>query len=340
MKISENTVLDEVLALPALKGREYMADPGVGPLMKRLLGEEAYFSLLKGREFNQIPIREYTTLLPTWNVPSTVSALRFLVNKLEEGSVFYDFWDEEEKRVNPALGQTGLSAFPVPGSEFFVVICSGGGLNTVASIGEAIPMAMKLYEAGISAFVLEYRCGANARADQPEDDLGRAVRYILENRELFGVGEKYAVAGFSAGGYVAGLFGTEHLGYKKYGCPRPAAMVLSYPVITMGSWTHAMTRQNLLGEKSDDSRAQAYYSIEKHVSGNYPPVYMWQSEADDEVPVQNTQLLKEALEEAGVPCTYRTWPGTAHGTGIAEGTEAESWVSEAITFLEGVLQKS
>ena len=76
------------------------------------------------------------------------------------------------------------------------------------------------------------------------------------------------------------------------------------------------------------------YSVEKQVTGNYPPSFIWQCENDWEVSVENTRLLAAALKKAGVAYRYKTYPGDAHGWGCGDGTAAEGWLKEAVAFWE------
>ena len=114
--------------------------------------------------------------------------------------------------------------FSIPGKKRFVVICAGGGYGSCCTMIEGIPLTKRLNELGISAFVLYYRVGEKAHIPNPMDDLARAVSYILKRAEEFDVSDEYGVMGFSAGGHLAATFGTEAIGYKKYGLPKPGMM--------------------------------------------------------------------------------------------------------------------
>ena len=131
----------------------------------------------------------------------------------------------------------------------FAVICPGGGYSIVCSFIEGTPIARRLNERGISAFIVYYRVRGKARFPQPQDDLARAVEEILSRAEEYRVEkESYSVWGSSAGGHLAASFGTESMGWAKYGLPKPGAIVLSYPVISMvGELPHRETHDNLLG---------------------------------------------------------------------------------------------
>lgn len=233
-----------------------------------------------------------------------------------------------------APNRYALKHYPAPGGQKapFAVICPGGGYGMVASSVEGKPYAKKLNEMGFSAFVLRYRCGRKARFPAPMDDLAQAVRYILAGAERLNVQRAgYSVWGSSAGGHLAASFGTQNMGYSHYGLPKPGAIVLAYPVISMGPLGHSGSTRNLLGKCPDSHRVRTA-SIDQNVSQNYPPTYIWNSTTDELVSPQNGALLADALQAAGVPHVYRRFESGRHGCGLATGTDCEPWFAQAVSF--------
>lgn len=216
----------------------------------------------------------------------------------------------------------------------FALICPGGGYSMVCSFIEGEPYAKKLNELGYSAFVLYYRCGKQASFPNPQDDLARALRDILSRAdELHLETEGYSVWGSSAGGHLAASFGTESLGYAHYGLPKPAALVLTYPVITMEDFTHGGSRDNLLG-KQPSRKMIELCSIEQQVTENYPPSFVWCGDADRTVDPKNSKAFAKALEENGVPVQFEHFPGVDHGVGLGTGLACEPWFDHAVSFWE------
>ncbi len=221
-------------------------------------------------------------------------------------------------------------------SRKFALVLAGGGYRFVCSASESFPIAARLSELGYESFVLHYRCGEGYYAPAPLDDLSCAVRFILDNRELFGVDtEGYSVIGLSAGAHLVATLGTDNLGYPARNLPKPGMIGLAYPVITMGDLSHSGSREALFGpdHKEDPAMIEAY-SIEKHVTPGYPPVFLWQCSRDSLVPIANSQMMAKALEENGVPFVYETYDSDVHGWGFALGEEAEGWVDRATDFWE------
>ena len=227
-----------------------------------------------------------------------------------------------------------LKFYPAPGKTVGprALVCPGAGYGAVMSCFQRIPVAGALNQRGYAAFVLRYHVRKKAAFPAPLLDLGRAVKAITENKGGWPIDpSRYAVFGFSAGAHLTAMFGTEALGWKRLGLPRPAALVLSYPVITMAERTHPGSRENLLGKQSEPS-AIARCSVERQVSGQYPPTFLWCGDADNTVDPENSRMMHAALEEAGVPHLWKMYPGVDHGVGLGTGLACEGWLDEAVQF--------
>lgn len=212
------------------------------------------------------------------------------------------------------------------------IICPGGGYGAVVDHVEGEPFARKLNEMGISAFVVFYRVAPNADFPNPQDDLAEAVRQVMEMAEEKHLDmEHYSVWGSSAGGHLVATFGTEKLGYMKYGLPKPAALILVYPVISMGEFAHQGSKYNLLGENPSAEMIELT-SVEKQVSASYPPSFVWCGDADSVVNPENSRMMAKALEAAGIPYKYMEFLGVDHGEGVGVGLACEPWFEEAVNF--------
>ncbi len=215
----------------------------------------------------------------------------------------------------------------------FAILVPGGGYYMVSSFIEGVPIAKKLNEQGISAFVVYYRVKKKAKYPAPMEDLATAVKEIFAKAEEYNLDtENYSIWGASAGGHLTASFGTENMGYIKYGLPKPGTLVLAYPVITMErEKTHMGSHDNLLG-KDANKKAEAFASVEQHVTESYPRTYVWCSDDDNVVNPDNTRDIVAALQKSGVPVKYMICHGVPHGAGPGTGTVAENWMNEAINF--------
>ena len=182
--------------------------------------------------------------------------------------------------------------------------------------------------------------------DQAMKDLARAIRYLRKNAQEYLIDpSRFYVCGFSAAGHVCASvcdywdsIDDPNPEYKDISC-RPDAAILSYPVITSGGYAHKDSFRFLLGKdiyERGDVEAKAlldYYSLEKHVKPTNPPCFIWQTETDDLVPVQNSYLYAEACRNAGVRYEHITFPEGPHGLSIpnldwAFGKHGEPYVAE------------
>lgn len=238
-----------------------------------------------------------------------------------------DFWRSRTYCLKPYLIRDGKK-------HPFAIICPGGGYSMVCSFVEGAPYAEQLNKLGYAAFVLYYHCGRGARYPAPMDDLARAISEIFRRADEWGVETQgYSVWGSSAGGHLAASFGTPNMGYLHYGLPKPAALVLAYPVVTMGERSHDGSRKNLLG-RGPSRLLVEQTSVEKHVHSNYPPVFLWYGEDDKIVDPANSRMLCRSLASNGVPYEIDAYPGVGHGVGLGTGTACEKWFGRAVHFWE------
>lgn len=220
----------------------------------------------------------------------------------------------------------------------FALVCPGGGYSMVCSFLEGEPFVADLQQAGYHVFILYYATKKNAAFPGPMDDLARAVREISAHAKDWHVDMAgYSVWGFSAGGHLAASYGTESMGYQKYHLPKPAALVLSYPVVTMDEMTHGGSREWLLG-KEPTPEMIALTSVEKQVTKDYPPTFLWCGDCDTTVPPENSHRLDEALTGQGIFHEFHEYPGVEHGVGLGVGLACEGWQLDAIRFWEKARQ--
>ena len=209
-----------------------------------------------------------------------------------------------------------------------MLVVPGGGY-CVVSPTEAEIVAKKFYQFGCNAFVLTYTTNllmCEPLKDQPMKDLARAIRFLRSNKERFNISpDRLFLCGFSAGAHLCGSvcvhYGdVEDVKYKGISA-RPDAAILSYPVITSGEKAHRGSFRALLGDGATDAEME-YYSLEKQVSEDTPPCFLWQTADDESVPVENSALFAAALKAHGVPFAYHVFSGGPHGMSLAD----DDWV--------------
>lgn len=234
-------------------------------------------------------------------------------------------WENTPPGFDPCISSMVPSithyASDIPSPHPAVLVCPGGGYSCKAP-HEGEPIAQWLNSIGISAFVLDYRV-APYRHPYPLMDAKRALRLIRYNASKWNINpEKVGIIGFSAGGHLASAAATMFdEGDKNSEDPvermssRPDAMILCYPVISMGEYENKGSTDCLLGENAPDNLRHSL-STQNSVSENTPPAFLWHTSDDDIVNVQNSILFAQALNKYKVPFSMHIFPHGEHGLAI------------------------
>lgn len=262
----------------------------------------------------------------------------------------FNIYTEDEISANSDLEGVKLYYFPAPSNEKtkYVLVCPGGAYVWCALENEGYSTAAKVNEEGYTAFALVYRVGEAANGRKPLDDLAQAIKYITENADTFNVeSEDYAICGYSAGGNLVGLFGSDEYGYKNYeGITKPGAIFMGYPWVnpSISSWNVfdailfkvlAARGHNAFLYKNPSKADIETMKVYTHITSDYPSTFIMHGKRDQLVPhYKNSDQLVEELEKNNIPYEYYLVKDVNHGTGINEGTAAEDWIPRAISFWE------
>ena len=217
--------------------------------------------------------------------------------------------------LSPAL--TCLIHDTDPDRKYPAVIAVPGGSYEHCSKREGEPCAARWYSYGYNGFVLEYSC-----VDKPFPtallELAAAVGYIRKNADELHCDGTVILCGFSAGGHLSASLGVHYNRYEQFFSKniRPDRMILCYPVITAGKYTHPLSAKNIA--PTDELKALA--SLENHVSDTTPPTFIWHCADDNIVPVKNSLMFADALSEKGVPFELHIFPKGGHGIAMCDIT--------------------
>ena len=207
------------------------------------------------------------------------------------------------------------------------IVCPGGGYGMV-SAREAEPVCLKFLAAGYAAFCLNYT--THTAYPVPLIEAAMAAAYVRKNAKKYHVdAEKLCVVGFSAGGHLAGMLailsndgavsaalkGDAELAYVN-------AAVLCYAVVaTDPALTHGSTANIISG---GDEALRERLSLEKRVTKNSAPAFIWHTFEDGHVPVENALRLASAYRAAGAACELHVFEHGIHGLSLANEETADA----------------
>ena len=223
-----------------------------------------------------------------------------------------------------------------------MLICPGGGYE-FTSDRENEPIALEFLSRGYNVFVLKYSVGKLASELRPLREIETAIKHIRDNSELYNIlPDKVFVIGFSAGGHLALSSGT--LLEKD---ARPNGMILCYPVVTATCSTHLGTYRGFCGTTDPTDEWKHLFSLDLHVDKDTPPAFIWHTENDGLVPVENSKVLARALEKTGIKHHLLLIPDGYHGLSLAthetcrempedQPHPASVWVDMADKFIKSL----
>lgn len=230
-----------------------------------------------------------------------------------------------------------------------ILILPGGSYHHTSS-REAEPVALRFAARGYAAFALHYSCAPSCFPTALRE-AAMAMRYIRERAEAFEIDPHMVAAmGFSAGGHLCGTLGTLYdspdvadLGNAQL--LRPDALALCYPVAAAWGNTHEESFENISGR---DPQLRQRLSLDRLVRPDMPPVFLWHTRDDGSVPVRNSLILAQALEEQGVDFAMHIYRHGPHGLSTADETvypveevpesswDVPGWVDSAMEFLKEI----
>jgi acetyl esterase/lipase len=265
-------------------------------------------------------------------------------------------YKEVVNKQSAAKGADGIeriSKVSVPTYRFFpassgkdpkscVVICPGGGYRILASSHEGYDIAAKFNEIGVSALVLYYRLPEDSAQVEkkyaPLQDAQAALALVRENATKWNVDpNKVGIMGFSAGGHLAATASThftkDYTGILPGANVRPDFSILMYPVISVRSFGHSGSSQNLLGKNPSEEDLHLF-SNEEQVTPETPKAFLVHAADDNAVPLKNSLLYAEKLTANKVPVDLHVYAKGGHGFGLYnKTTSGDLWFDRLTSWL-------
>lgn len=257
-------------------------------------------------------------IFPIWGQERPFAAPEDAVDKEH----FKESTDGNERITD--VSEPTLSFFPAsgPGVHPALLICPGGGYSHLSWLVEGLDIAGLANLAGLSAFVLKYRCPQ--RREAAHADAARAMRLIRHQAQKFTIcPEKVGAIGFSAGAHLAATISA------------PANPV-PYPAIDAAD--ECSFRPNFLAliypaYLADD---QLKLAPEFRIDEATPQTFLVQSE-NDSVRVENSLAWYWELKKHQIPAEMHLYPDGGHGYGLLRtGSAASAWGEAASVWLKRI----
>ena len=197
-----------------------------------------------------------------------------------------------------------------------------GGAFKFQSDREAQPIAMNFAAAGIHSVVLHYQVLAEGQSIFPRalQELGTTLNWIKTQAVEHSIDlEKILLIGFSAGGNIVANFNslmtdpvTASKIYPEGVTVQPCANILGYPVIDMTiGWPKT------IDDAEQMSPDHKFWKPQETLTKSGKPTFIWQSVTDQVVPVKNSLIYANKLEELGIPFELHLFSSGPHGMSLA-----------------------
>jgi len=170
-----------------------------------------------------------------------------------------------------------------------------------------------------------------------ENDIIDAINYIVSKTDEWDISKNIILAGASAGGHLALLHG-----YKHQEVGNIQAVLALFPPTDLVSLYefNTLTTQGLqiLLNGTPESNPIGYVesSPTTFVTPNSVPTVFFHGTSDAVVPVTQSEILAEKLEENNVPYYFEAYPGEGHGFGFRSYAEV---IQKAADFINQELNQ-
>ena len=210
-----------------------------------------------------------------------------------------------------------------------VIVLPGGAYRGLAGDLEGGEVASWFAARGFRAFILSYRLSSHGYLlPVPLIDARRAVQLVRSRARDYQINpNRIVMIGFSAGGHLAALAGTQSVPGKPDAddptdrvSSRPDYLVLGYPWLgAVTSDTAHLSYCKLFNLMDKCPALEAAYTPALFVTKDTPPTFIYHTFTDETVPIEQSMRFYEALIKAGVVSEMHVFAKGPHGTGLGGG---------------------
>ena len=195
-----------------------------------------------------------------------------------------------------------------------------------------------LVDAGYTLFTINHRATPRFHYPAPIEDAQRAVRYVRYHAKEYGIrADLIGAIGGSSGGHLVSMLGVLDGGgdpddespinrlSAKVQCVVARAAPSSFVRDESGRGAPAMFLGAMVSPDANSGSIEHRRALDaspiSHVTPDAPPFFFIHGDADDTVPITQSDAMAEALRKVGVPVKYRRVPGKGHGPGLVADPE-------------------
>jgi acetyl esterase/lipase len=235
-----------------------------------------------------------------------------------------------------------------------IIWIHGGGWQNGSKDG-CPPLRAGYTERGYAVASINYRLSGHATFPAQIEDCKAAIRWLRAHAKEYQLDpQRFGVWGSSAGGHLAALVGTSG-GVKEfevgahrdqssrvqavcdYYGPTDFMVCVTTPGYERRAGIDSAEARLLGGAVMDNQEKAARVNPITYVTQDDPPFLIMHGDQDTVVPLNQSQLLFEALKKAGVNVRFHTIKGAGHGGPGFAGPEIDSMVN---AFFEAYLKST
>jgi|GEM_PF-2205881 len=261
--------------------------------------------------------------------------------------------DEENKRFrqvsNPVMFVYRKKGVTKAGPA--LLYTPGGGYKHVTTgVDRGVAYARLFFKMGFTTVVvLKYRLPDGRIVNEPHKvplcDAQMALATMHRKADDWYIDRsKVGVKGASAGGHLIASLNNSNDQIVAPGVKRDelvqAFSILRVPVISFKQpYEHKGSHNNLLGDRSDDSKLIEFYSMETRVTKNTPPTFLVFATDDTSVPYQNSEMYIEELKKNKIKFDFVKLGKGGHGFGLNRKKVDKDWIPTLQEFVYSIVGK-
>jgi acetyl esterase/lipase len=255
--------------------------------------------------------------------------------------------------------------FPARPNGFGIVHVAGSGWFATQNYS-AVPLkdvlersVPALLEAGYTIFSVTHRATPTFAYPMPVEDVQRAVRFVRHNAEKYHINPEYlGGVGGSSGAHLLSLMGTledsgngadpDPVNRQRARLQCIVARAAPLDLLQMAPTNIADALALFLGlriasqtqaEGSQGYRKAWMASPINHVTADAAPFLLIHGDADEAVPLKQSEMMEEALRKVNVPAKLIRIAKGGHGPAFPGGQIPADLDAEIVTWLDTHLQK-